>query len=362
MVANELLESRILQVNIPVVSICLPNLNTRPFLEERMESILRQTFADWELIIVDDYSTDGAWELFQKYAQLDSRIKLFRGPKLGLYPGWNAAIERATGDFVYIATSDDTMSSRCLETLVGLLDKHPSAGLAQCALEIIDEHGAPLPVSQQWENYTLGQYNINFVSQPNFRIAPHDGLIHPFLFTICTSVNQLLVRRKVFETLGLFEGKWGPIGDFEWHMRVALVEDCVFTPEKLATWRVHKNQATDHIQTFHTRLKMIEMSRFAFAKAMKLKPDVLSKLDFEKFIQPLYLDVIEMRLQSTRSRVKKLAILAQQLKQNPKSVLKWLKLRLFGQPWYFWNCDPRYNELDLLIRKYGIVQPQLYRV
>ena len=53
----------------PVVSICLPNLNNRPYLEERLQTILAQTFSDWELIVYDNYSDDGAWELLQAEAQ-----------------------------------------------------------------------------------------------------------------------------------------------------------------------------------------------------------------------------------------------------------------------------------------------------
>lgn len=62
-------------MNKPLVSILLPNLNTRPFLEERMATILTQTYTNWELIIVDSYSDDGAWEYLSRFR---SRIREWR--------------------------------------------------------------------------------------------------------------------------------------------------------------------------------------------------------------------------------------------------------------------------------------------
>ncbi len=92
----------------PLVSICLPNLNTRPFLEERMETILAQTFADWELIVCDSHSEDGSWEFFQKFAG-DPRIRLHQvPPRRDLRRLERMPEARAGTPYCYIATSDDT--------------------------------------------------------------------------------------------------------------------------------------------------------------------------------------------------------------------------------------------------------------
>ena len=67
---------------IPLVSICLPSLNTHQFLEERMETIFRQTVTDWELIVCDSYSDDKSWEFFQKFKG-DKRVRLLSGTQRG---------------------------------------------------------------------------------------------------------------------------------------------------------------------------------------------------------------------------------------------------------------------------------------
>src|SRR5688572_20016405 len=102
----------------PRVSICLPNLNTRRYLPERIETIVGQTYPDWELIVSDNYSDDGAWEFFEALASKDPRVDAAQAPRQGLYANWNRCIERARGEFVYIATSDDTMAPDCLEKMV----------------------------------------------------------------------------------------------------------------------------------------------------------------------------------------------------------------------------------------------------
>jgi len=105
----------------PLVSICLPTLNARRFLAPRMASILCQTLTDWELIVCDSYSDDGTWEYFRQFKD-DPRVRLYQVPKEGLYAGWNECLRRCRGEYVYIATADDTMAPECLERMVAALE------------------------------------------------------------------------------------------------------------------------------------------------------------------------------------------------------------------------------------------------
>jgi glycosyltransferase involved in cell wall biosynthesis len=109
----------------PLVSICLPTLNARRFLEPRMQTILAQTLADWELIVCDSFSSDGTWEYFQQFKQ-DPRVRLYQVPKEGLYAGWNECLRRCRGEYVYIATADDTCKPELLEKMVAALGKAES--------------------------------------------------------------------------------------------------------------------------------------------------------------------------------------------------------------------------------------------
>ena len=69
------------ETNTPKVSVLLPNLNNRRFLKERIQTVLDQTFTDWELVIVDSYSDDGAWELIQEFATKEPRMQISQAPR-----------------------------------------------------------------------------------------------------------------------------------------------------------------------------------------------------------------------------------------------------------------------------------------
>ena len=260
----------------PKVSILLPNLNNRPYLDERIRTVTGQTFSDWELIIVDNYSDDGAWEFFQEWAGKDSRIKISQAPRQGMYANWNNCIRLAKGEYVYIATSDDTMSPGFLEIMVNALDRHPECDLAHCKLKIIDENGDPNP-TLNWDKFYCSTYFGDLIDKKHIRLAPHDGLLHCGVKTVYTSITQLLIRRSLFDRIGLFLTNYGSIADFEWEMRASLVANTLHIPQYLATWRVHREQGTDRgfLDSSKHRAQFLEMIDHAFKAARKINPTPL---------------------------------------------------------------------------------------
>src|SRR5260370_8781692 len=91
-------------VATPKVSILLPSLNAREFLEARIDSLLNQTFTDWEAIVLDSQSTDGTWEFFKSISSCDSRFRLHQIPPKGLYPAPDHGLYLPAGEFRLIAT------------------------------------------------------------------------------------------------------------------------------------------------------------------------------------------------------------------------------------------------------------------
>jgi glycosyltransferase involved in cell wall biosynthesis len=227
----------------PKVSICVPNLNTLPFLPERFETIFSQTFRDWELLVYDSYSTDGAWEYISKLAAGDSRIRAWQGPREGTPGSWTPCVREASGEYVYIATSDDTMPPDCLEHLVAALEAYPECALAHCNLRAIDENGNLTP--DWWSKCSVfAQSSGNLLTRPHIRRAPFDGLLHLAGEPVYISITQLLVRRSLFDRIGFFESRWGGVGDFEWNMRAGLSANTIHVPSTWGGWRVHADQAT----------------------------------------------------------------------------------------------------------------------
>src|SRR5579862_9471333 len=118
---------------MPRVSVIVPNYNHARFLPQRIESILNQTFQDFELILLDDCSTDDSRSILSRYSG-DPRVTIeFNKVNSGsTFKQWNKGVRLARGEYVWIAESDDYADTRLLEKLVARLDTEPKAVFAQC--------------------------------------------------------------------------------------------------------------------------------------------------------------------------------------------------------------------------------------
>ncbi|WP_075087185.1 glycosyltransferase family 2 protein [Verrucomicrobium spinosum] len=199
----------------PLVSICLPTLNAIEFLRQRTDSILSQTLSDWELIVCDSYSDDGTWEHLSELAT-DARVRLYRVPKEGLYAGWNECLRRVRGEFVYVATADDTMYPRCLEILAAPLLANPDVDMVVTEVDEIDVHDQILPRPQPRIWKYLGavlQGRPGRISRETFAL-----LLAGFPLGI-GSITGVLIRRRLLEKTGLYPTDLSYLGDAEWALR-----------------------------------------------------------------------------------------------------------------------------------------------
>ena len=125
---------------LPLVSIVMPVYNTAPFLEEAVNSILNQTFTDFEFIIIDDGSTDGSLELLKTFR--DERIILLsNGINRGLVFTLHRGLKAAQGKFIARMDGDDISVPDRLELQVAYLKAHPEADLVASCVELMDEEG-----------------------------------------------------------------------------------------------------------------------------------------------------------------------------------------------------------------------------
>lgn len=265
------------------VSILLPNLNNREYLEPRIQSIRDQTLKEWELVVVDSYSNDGAWEYFEECARKDKKIRIYQSEERGIYNNFNKCIRYARGEYIYFATSDDTMTPNALEEMVTALEKNTGCDLAHCKLRIIDEHDNTSD-RKIWDNFYIVSYFGELINKKHIRKAPHDGVLHFCGITVYTSLTQLLVRKSLFDRIGLFLMDYGSIADFEWVMRATLTADTVHIPEYLATWRLHGNQATAEDTSNRAKAsgKFLKMSDHAVKMARKLNPSIIKGLNIKE--------------------------------------------------------------------------------
>lgn len=132
------------------ISVLTAVYNTAAYLPECLDSILRQTHEDWQLICIDDASTDGSWDILQEYAARDRRITLLRNEcNMGQAKARNRGIAVADGDLITMVDSDDWISPDAFEKICAVFGKYPSTDCVLFELEEVSPNGEcrryPLP-------------------------------------------------------------------------------------------------------------------------------------------------------------------------------------------------------------------------
>lgn len=263
----------------PLVSICLPCLNGMRFLEPRMDSIVSQTFGDWELVICDNYSDDGSWEFFHKFRN-DHRVSLHRVKRLHFYTPWNRCVELSNGEYIYFATADDTCDVHLLERLLNGIErarKHlAGAGgdpqqvrLASCDFDFIDDCGKvmnPPPTTVPARFYS------EFENEYHIRSGLLEFIVHLCVGVSWTTMTAVLIQRSLFGMTGLFRTDIGAFGDRCWAVKSACHSDTVHVPGKLATWRWHEGQGSKKVNT-GLRKRIVQAVRETVQQCEQLLPD-----------------------------------------------------------------------------------------
>ena len=132
---------------IPKVSVLMPTYNTAKFLREAIESILSQSFKDFQFVIIDDGSTDGSGCILSEYAEKDSRIKIIRNEQnRGIVFSLNQGLKECQGKYVVRMDSDDIALKERLQKQIAIMDKNPNIIALGAAVSYIDRKGNELGV------------------------------------------------------------------------------------------------------------------------------------------------------------------------------------------------------------------------
>ncbi|MGF1491281.1 MAG: glycosyltransferase family 2 protein [Microcoleaceae cyanobacterium] len=216
----------------PHVSIGMPIYNGERFLEETLDSLLAQTYTDFEIIISDNASTDRTESICKAYEAKDSRIHYYRNSEnLGAARNYNRTVELAQGKYFKWAACDDFVAPEHLERCVAVLDQHPSVVLAYTLECDVDEEG------QIFRKSGAGLIDLN-EPKPHQRFAHHHRLWRKRSF-MCANPIFGLMRTEVLRKTPL-------IGDFAWADLALLGELMLWgefyeIPEYLFFFRWHEN-------------------------------------------------------------------------------------------------------------------------
>ena len=215
----------------PRVSVVVPAYNSVGFLAATVDSILGQTFTDFELIISDHSSSDGSWELLQRYAD-EPRVTLTRQPAGGgAAANWNAVTAAATGEYVKLVCSDDLLYPHALAEQVAALDAHPGAVLAAARRDIVDARGEVLIKSRGLQGIE-GPISGTAAIRRSVRAGTN----------VFGEPACVLIRRSVLADEGNWDANYSYLIDQASYARVLAHGDLVPVFEPLAGFRVSDQQ------------------------------------------------------------------------------------------------------------------------
>ena len=202
------------------VSICLTTYNRAAVLARTLDSILAQTFGDFELIINDDRSTDGTEEICRDYEKKDKRIKYFCNPANLRMPGnLNAAIRRATGLYVANLHDGDVYRSDLIAKWKEALDQTPDAPFVFNGYETLHPDGSRRLFKEPFDAKVPGVY-----------------IAKGYFQCLASCVwGTVMVRASAYEKFGLFDPAFGFISDVDMWLRLAKGRSVAYIPEPLIT-------------------------------------------------------------------------------------------------------------------------------
>jgi glycosyltransferase involved in cell wall biosynthesis len=223
------------------VSVIIPNYNHAKYLPQRIESILSQTFSDFEIIILDDASTDNSSEIINGYASANSKIKYFTSNLNSGSPfaQWQKGISLAKGEFVWIAESDDFAENTFLEKCVALMRMHVNAGIVYCNSRVINEVDSIQYLVSEKE---AAEGNRRWMSD-YYNTGLNEVVEHMYLRNTIYNVSSVLFRRSKLPGTFDEESSMKFCGDWLMYLRILLDSDIAYTAEPLSTFRIHSDSS-----------------------------------------------------------------------------------------------------------------------
>ncbi len=216
----------------PEVSVCIPAYRAEPFLGASIESVLGQTYLDWELVIVDNASPDRTGEVARSYD--DPRIVVHTNPStVPLADNWNRAVGLCRGRLVKLLPADDRIRPECLELQVKAMDAHPGAALVACRRDLVDAEGRLLAPGR----------GLRRLDGPR---APGEVIRE----ILRSGINPLgepgswLFRREDYDRVGGFDPALAGAVDLDLATRLFLRGDLVGLTDSLAVFTVRGDSYT----------------------------------------------------------------------------------------------------------------------
>jgi glycosyltransferase involved in cell wall biosynthesis len=218
----------------PIVSVLMPVYNAQRYLAEAVESILQQSFTDFEFLIVNDGSTDRSLKILQRYAAQDARIRLISRPNTGYVKALNEMLAVAQGDLIARMDADDVAMPDRLARQVEFLQQHPDVVCVGGAQDWIDEAGRFL------------------LHHPE---AEQDDEIQQLALSGQTPINHpsALIRRWAMQQVGGYDESMHPAEDLDLWLKLGEIGKLANLKDTVLRYRQHDQSVSERLQVEQTQ-------------------------------------------------------------------------------------------------------------
>ncbi len=216
----------------PLVSVIIPNYNHARFLNERIESILCQTYKNYELIILDDKSTDNSVDIIQQYANNKhvTHVVINEENSGSPFIQWQKGIDLAKGELIWIAESDDACDQNILETLVKEFEQDPNCVLAFCMSIKINTDG--MKIGEEGLNYSLhingNQFIKEYLSRQNY----------------ISNASSAIFKKNMLSSIDQSFTNYRGCGDWLLWIEIAHCGNIAYVNAPLNYFRIHQSNTT----------------------------------------------------------------------------------------------------------------------
>lgn len=259
-------------MSAPRVAVCVPAFAAERFLAEALDSVLTQTEGAWEMVIIDDASPDATFEIAQRYAAADPRIRAFRNPEnLGAAATWSAAVAATTAPYVKVLCSDDAIRADCLARQLAVFDadRDGRLGLVAAQRQLVAEDGSVI----------LKRHGLMAIKHSTTEVT-HGELVKWVLRSGTNPLGEppsVMFRRAALDAAGGFNSRWRYMLDVALYIEIAKEYDIGLIHEPLGMFRVSstswsaqlaRSQAAEARQLFREAAADAGVSRWLLYRAI----------------------------------------------------------------------------------------------
>jgi glycosyltransferase involved in cell wall biosynthesis len=330
-------------MSLPLASICIPTYNRPEYLRRAVESCLKQTYSNFEIVITDNSTNQESAELAAKWN--DPRIRYYsNGGNIGPHASAIRSVELGQGKYIKCLMDDDLLKPRCLELMVKALEENPTAAVAMAPMDLIDEN----------DRRIFPRFYVFRTMHYRYRYQVGDGLIdrrrlmRDFLTRDypCTVPSGIMYRTEAMHRAGRFSVEADFAGDLEFCMRLGADWDFYYIDEVLSSWRFMPSCHTANLH--QTGLKI---SVFYSVTRKSLANDSVKKMfagDWDRTVRDSIFfsscRALLNGLAGIRSRSPKLILSTiKTIFREDKYVSNWLRLPLFALQQIFVSIFPRHD-------------------